>query len=42
MNKKEKRICILLKEIDYYSKVYSPKCNKVIEYKKKLEKIINS
>lgn len=42
MNKNKKRISILIKEIDYYSKVYSPKCIKVKEYKKKLEELLNS
>lgn len=41
MDKKEKRISILLKEIDYYSKVYNPNCKKVLEYKKKLEELKN-
>lgn len=41
MDKKKRIISNLIKEIDYYSKVYNPNCKKVLEYKKKLEELKN-
>lgn len=39
MKDKDFKIKLIQKEIEYYSKVYDPKCKKVIELKKKLSKI---
>lgn len=37
--KSMKKIEVLKKEIEYYSKLYSPNCKKVIELKEKLAKL---
>lgn len=36
---REKRITIIKKEIEYYSRVYNPNCKKVQVLKKKLKKL---
>lgn len=41
-SKKERDIQGCIRMIQYYSKVYSPKCSKAVYYKKKLEKLLNS
>lgn len=39
MKEKEYKIKLILKEIEYYSKVYSPDSKKVKELKEKLKKL---
>ena len=41
-SKKERDIQGCIRMIQYYSKVYSPKCSKAVYYKKKLERLLNS
>ena len=39
MKDKDYKIALIKKEIEDYSKIYDPKCKKVIELKNKLNKI---
>ena len=42
ISKAERDILGYIKMIKYYSRVYSPNCNKAVYYKKKLGKLLNS